>query len=65
MHTTIARTPLDKYSVRHRDLYLTTHITHKRHTSITPREFEPTFPASEGPQTHDLDSAVTGGLQLK
>ena len=28
-HTTLGRTPLDEWSVRRRDLYLTTHNTHK------------------------------------
>jgi hypothetical protein len=29
-HTTLGRTPLDEGPARHRDLYLTTHNTHKR-----------------------------------
>jgi len=33
-HTTLGRTPLDKWSARRRDLYLTTHNTHKRQTNI-------------------------------
>jgi hypothetical protein len=37
-----------------------THNTHKRRTSMTPAEFELAVPASEGPQTHALDSAATG-----
>jgi len=46
------------------DLYLTIHDTHKRQTSIPPRGFEPTIPASELPQTYALDRVVTGnGLQ--
>jgi len=32
-HTTFGRTPLDEWSARRRDLYLTTHNTHYRHTS--------------------------------
>ena len=31
-HATFGRTPLDKRSARHRDLYLTTHDTHNRQT---------------------------------
>jgi hypothetical protein len=31
---TLGRTPLDKWSARRRDLYLTTHNTHKRETSM-------------------------------
>ena len=30
--TTVARTPLDEWSARRRDLYLTTYNTHDRHT---------------------------------
>jgi len=32
--TTIGRTPLDEWSARRRDLYLTTHNTHDRQTSM-------------------------------
>jgi hypothetical protein len=35
-HTTVSRTPLDKWSARHRDLYLTTHNTNNRQTSMPP-----------------------------
>jgi hypothetical protein len=34
-HTTLGRTPLDGWSARGRDLYLTTHNTHKRQTSVS------------------------------
>jgi hypothetical protein len=34
---TVGRTPLDEWSVRHRDLYLTTHNTHNRQTPMPPR----------------------------
>jgi len=34
-HTTLGRTPLDEWSVLRRYLYLTTHNTHKRHTSMS------------------------------
>jgi len=33
--TTVGRTPLDEWSARRRDLYLTTHNTHNRQTSIS------------------------------
>ena len=59
-HGTLVRTPLDELSVRRSDLYLTTHNTHKRETSMPPAGFEPTIPASERSQTHALDCAVTG-----
>jgi hypothetical protein len=35
-HITLGRTHLDEGPVRRRDLYLTTHNTHKRQTSMTP-----------------------------
>jgi hypothetical protein len=43
-----------------RDLYLTTHNTHKRRTSMLPAGFEPVISASERPHTHALDHAATG-----
>jgi hypothetical protein len=47
--TTVGRTPLDKLSARHRDLYLTTHNNHKKQTSMPPVRFEPTISAGERP----------------
>jgi hypothetical protein len=35
-HTTVGRTPLDEWSARRRDLYLTTHNTYKTLTSMPP-----------------------------
>jgi hypothetical protein len=45
-HTTDGRTLLDERPARRRELYLTTHNTHNRQTSMTPARFEPTIPAS-------------------
>jgi len=59
-HITLGRTPLDEWSARRRDLYLTIHSTHKRQTSLPPAGFEHAIPASERPQTHALDGAVAG-----
>jgi hypothetical protein len=59
-HTTVGRTPLDEGPARRRDLYLTTHNTYKRQTSMTPVGFEPKIPVSERPKTHALDRAATG-----
>jgi hypothetical protein len=42
-HTTFGRTPLDEGPARRRELYLTTHNTHKRQTSMPPLGFEPTI----------------------
>jgi len=46
---TVGRTPLDEWSVRRRGLYLTTHNTHNRQTSMLPVGFEPTISAGERP----------------
>ena len=58
--STVGRTPLDEWSARRRDLYLTTHNTHNRQISIPPAGFEPTISAGERPYTHTLDRAATG-----
>ena len=58
-HTTLGRSPPDEWSAQHRDLYPTTHITHKRQTFMPPAGFEPTIPAREQLQTHALDRAAT------
>ena len=58
--TTDGRTPLDEWSARRRDLYLTTHNTHNRQTSMPPEGFKPTISAGERPQTYALDRAATG-----
>jgi hypothetical protein len=59
-HTTFGRTPLDDGLARSRDLYLTTHNTQDRQTSLSPAEFEPSVPASERPQTLISDRTETG-----
>ena len=48
-HTTVGRTPLDEWSARRRDLYLTTPNTHNRQTSMPPVGFEPMISAGERP----------------
>jgi len=57
--TTVGRTPLDEWSARRRDLYLTTHNTHNRQTSIPAVGFEPTISAGERPQTYASDRTST------
>ena len=52
--TTLGRTSLDEWSDQCRDLYLTTHSTHKRQTSMPLAGFEPTIPANERPYTLTL-----------
>jgi hypothetical protein len=58
-HTTVGRTPLDEGSARRRDLYLTTHTTHKTQTSMPTVGFAPSISASARPQTYALDGAAT------
>jgi len=58
--STVGRTPLDEWSARRRDLYLTTHNTQNRQISMPPVGFEPSLSADERPQTHALDRAATG-----
>jgi hypothetical protein len=52
---TVSMTPLDKWSVCRRDLYLT---THNRQTSMPPVGFEPTIAAGERPYIYVLDRAA-------
>ena len=59
-HITVGRTPLDEWSAHCRDLYLTTHNTHNRQTSMPPVGFETMISAGEQPQTYALDCAATG-----
>ena len=59
-YITLVRTPLEQWSARRRDLYLTTPNTHNRETSITPGWFETKISACERLQTHDLDRVATG-----
>jgi hypothetical protein len=59
-HTALGRTPLDGWSARRRDLYLTMYSTHKTQTSLPPAEVKPVIPGSKWPQTHALDRAATG-----
>ena len=63
--STVGRSPLDERSARRRDLYLATHNTQNRQTSMAPVGFEPTISSGEQPQTHGLDRVATGiGLNL-
>ena len=58
--STVGRTRLDEWSVRRRDLYLTTHNTHTRQTYVSSAGFEPAIPESKRPWTHALDRITTG-----
>ena len=63
--TTFVRTPLDEWSARRRDFYLTIHNTYNRKTSMPPAGFEPTNSAGDRNQTYALDRAATGTDQDK
>ena len=58
--TILGRTALDEWSSRHRDLYLTTHNTHNKRTSMPPVGSNPRPPAGERPQTFTLDRSAAG-----
>ena len=58
--TTVGRNPLDVWSARRKDLYLTIHNTRNRQTSMPSVGFEPTIPEGERPQNYALDRAATG-----
>jgi hypothetical protein len=60
---TVGRTPLDEWSIRRKDLYLTTHNTHNRQTSMPPVGFESTISAGERPKTYALDRAAPGTVR--
>jgi hypothetical protein len=51
-HTTLGRTPLDEWSARRSDIYLTTHNNHNRQIYMPPVGFELTTLANERQQTH-------------
>jgi hypothetical protein len=53
--TTVGRTPLDKWSARRIDFYLTTHNTHNRKHTHAPR----------GIRTHDLSKQAPADLRLR
>ena len=57
---TVGRTSLDELSDRRRDLYLTTHNTHNKQTSMPAVGFEPKISAGERPHTYALVRAATG-----
>ena len=57
--TRLGRSPLDEWSARRRDLYLTTHNIHNRHQC--PRwDSNPTVSAGKRPHAYALDCAETG-----
>ena len=64
-HLILDRTPLDEWTARRRDFYLTTRKIHNRETFVPPAGFEPAIPTNARPQTHALDGTATGiGISL-
>ena len=57
---TVGRTPLDEWSARRRDLYLTTHNTHKDKHPCLRRDSNPQTQQASWPQTYALDRATIG-----
>jgi len=53
--TTVGRTPLDEWSARRKDLYLTAHNTHNKQISMPPC----------GIRTHDLSRLAAADLRLR
>jgi hypothetical protein len=60
-HTTLSRTPLNGWSVRRRNLYLTTHNIHKRYSCLR-WDSNQQIPTSKRPQTYALHGAVDTGF---
>jgi len=58
--TTFGRIPLDEWSARRRDLYLTKRNPHNRPISMSPAGFEPSIAAGQRPQTYALDRPANG-----
>jgi hypothetical protein len=50
-HATLGWIPLDDWSARRKDLYLTTHINHNRQTSMPRRDSNPYFHQSSDRRT--------------
>jgi hypothetical protein len=57
--TTVDGTPLDEWSARSRDLYLTTHNNQNKQTSLARRDSNPVS-VDERPQSYALDRTATG-----
>jgi hypothetical protein len=58
-HILLCRTPLEEWSARRRNLYLTNDNTHKIQTSKASVGFEPTIATSKRPQTYALEQGAT------
>ena len=59
IRTTVGMTPLDEWSARRTDLYLTAYNTHNRQAFMPLAIFEPTVSVGERPQTYALGRGHT------
>jgi hypothetical protein len=59
---TVGRIPLDEWLIRRRDLYVTTHNTHNRQTSMPPVGFEPTISVGERTQEVRTENKLANKL---
>ena len=64
-HTTLGRTSLYEWSARRRDVYLTTHNTHKIQTPIHPGGIRTQNPNKRAAADYALDRKATGISRLK
>jgi hypothetical protein len=62
--TTVGRTPLDEWSARRKDLYLTTHDTHNRQISMPLVGFKAKISACGSSPAEILGSNPTGGMDI-
>jgi hypothetical protein len=62
--TTFGSSPLDEWFARRRDLYLTTHNTHNRQTSIPWWDSNPRSQQTSGRRPLDRAATGTGALQF-
>jgi len=58
--TLLSRTPLDEWSTRRSDLYLTTHNTHKRQTPAGAGGIRTLNRRNQAARTHALDGTASG-----
>jgi len=65
-HTTLGTTPMNKWLTNRRGVYLTTHYTHKRQTSMSPAQPQRASGRRPTPQTaRPLGSAKSAILRQK
>jgi hypothetical protein len=63
--TPFGRTPLDEWSARRRDFYLTTHSTHKRQASMPGRDSNPQSQQASGRRPTPVTARPLGSANVK